>query len=173
MIFIIAFALLGNFKIARQFCNFSSMKESAGILLVRQGKQPEFLLVHPGGPFFKKKDAGFWTIPKGEPVPGEERLATALREFEEETGYKPVPPFIPLQPVVQKNNKKVWCWMAYGDLDPTAITSNIFEIEWPPHSGKQQAFPEIDKAGWFTFDQAMQLINERQQGLLQEAKTQL
>jgi predicted NUDIX family NTP pyrophosphohydrolase len=149
------------------------MKESAGILLVRKGKQPEFLLVHPGGPFFKKKDAGFWTIPKGEPMEGEDLLATARREFEEETGYAPSEPFIPLQPVVQKNNKKVWCWMAFGDLDPAAVQCNTFDIEWPPHSGKRQSFPEIDKAGWFTFDDAMQLINERQQRLLQEAKAQL
>jgi predicted NUDIX family NTP pyrophosphohydrolase len=150
------------------------MKQSAGILLYRNtGTKTEFFLVHPGGPYFAKKDKGWWTIPKGELEPAEAPLDCAIREFKEETGYLPSAPFILLQTIIQKGGKKVFCWAAAGDLDPETITSNTFEIEWPPRSGKMKEFTEIDKAGWFTFEEAILLINERQAPLLEELKTQI
>lgn len=145
------------------------MKQSYGILLYRwRSGQPEFFLVHPGGPFFVNKHAGSWTIPKGEANVDEAPLHTAIREFEEETGYRPSGHFIPLTPIVQKGGKQVHCWAVEGDLDPTAIRSNTFELEWPPHSEKKQAFPEIDRAEWYCFEEACKLINEKQRNLLQE-----
>jgi len=147
------------------------MKESAGILLYRQREETEFLLVHPGGPFFARKHEGWWTIPKGELLTDEAPLDAALREFEEETGYKPPPPFIELQPVVQKAGKKVFCWASEGDLDPALLESNTFEMEWPPKSGKKVDFPEVDKAEWLTLADAKRLINERQAALLDELIT--
>jgi predicted NUDIX family NTP pyrophosphohydrolase len=146
------------------------MKQSAGIVLCRKGKnEHEFFLVHPGGPFFAKKHEGWWTIPKGELLPGELPLDCAIREFEEETGYKPSPPFTPLQPITQKGGKQVLAYAAHGDLNPDTITSNTFTIEWPPKSGKMNEFPEVDKAGWFSLAEAKILINERQVALLEEA----
>jgi predicted NUDIX family NTP pyrophosphohydrolase len=145
------------------------MKQSAGILLYRiTNSEPEFFLVHPGGPFFAKKNEGWWTIPKGEPNEGEDLLDTALREFTEETGYTPQGPFEPLQPITQKGGKKVFCWAAEGNLDANTITCNTFEIDWPPKSGKKAIFSEVDKAGWFTLTEAKTLINERQADLLDE-----
>jgi predicted NUDIX family NTP pyrophosphohydrolase len=150
------------------------MKQSAGILLYRQaGPAPEFFLVHPGGPFFAKKNEGWWTVPKGELLPDEQPLDAALREFEEETGYKPRPPFIPLQAITQKAGKQVACWAAKGNLDAGAITCNTFEIEWPPKSGKRKEFPEVDRAGWFTWAEAKILINERQAAFLEELSAYL
>lgn len=150
------------------------MKQSAGILLYRNiGTETEFFLVHPGGPYFAKKDNGYWTIPKGELEPAEEPLECAIREFKEETGYLPSAPFILLQTITQKGGKKVFCWAAAGDLDPETITSNTFEIEWPPRSGKMKEFTEIDKARWFNFEEAIVLINERQVPLLEELKMQI
>lgn len=146
------------------------MKISAGILLYRfTGSEPEFFLVHPGGPFFTKKDAGWWTVPKGEPTAGEDLLECAQREFAEETGYSPQPPFSGLIPVTQKAGKKVHCWVAEGNLDADAIICNTFEIEWPPRSGKTKSFPEVDRAGWFVYSEAVRLINERQVAFLDEA----
>ena len=145
------------------------MKRSAGILLYRNtGPETEFFLVHPGGPFFAKKNEGWWTIPKGELLPDELPLDCAIREFEEETGHKPQPPFTELEPITQKGGKKVLCFAAKGDLDADGITSNTFTIEWPPRSGKMKDFPEIDKAGWFAFAEAKILINERQADFLEE-----
>ncbi|PPK99944.1 NUDIX domain-containing protein [Parapedobacter indicus] len=145
------------------------MKQSAGILLFRRiDRKPQFFLVHPGGPFFAKKDAGAWTIPKGEIIPPESPLDTAIREFEEETGRRPVGPFIPLDAIVQKGGKHVLCWAVEGDLDPEKVVSNTFELEWPPRSGTKVSFPEIDKSGWFTLAEAKQLINERQVSLLEQ-----
>jgi len=145
------------------------MKQSAGILLFRKNKnQKEFFLVHPGGPFFSRKDAGWWTIPKGEILLGEQPLETALREFEEETGFRPQGPFMELKPIKQKGGKLVMCWAAEGNLDPATIVSNTFDIEWPPRSGKLRSFPEIDRAGWFAFEEARRLINERQVAFLEE-----
>jgi len=150
------------------------MKQSAGILLYRIVKsEPEFFLVHPGGPFFAKKHEGWWTIPKGELLPDETPLECAVREFEEETGYTPSAPFKILEPITQKGGKKVLAWAAEGDLNPETITSNTFTIEWPPRSGKTAAFPEIDKAGWFTLAEARALINERQLSFLEEVNSVL
>jgi len=147
-------------------------KVSAGILLYRTiGDLPEFFLVHPGGPFFARKNEGWWTIPKGEPEEGEALQVCALREFKEETGYVPKAPFKELEPIVQKAGKKVYCWAARGDLDAADITCNTFEIEWPRKSGKKKTFPEVDRAGWFIYDDAVKLINDRQAAFLDEALT--
>ncbi len=126
-------------------------RTSAGILLYRlRDGAVEFLLAHPGGPYFAGKDAGAWTIPKGEPEPGEELLAVARREFEEETGH-PVAddPVIDLGSIVQKGGKVVFAWAVEGELDPAAAHSNPFEMEWPPGSGTRRSFPEIDRVAWF------------------------
>jgi predicted NUDIX family NTP pyrophosphohydrolase len=145
------------------------MKQSAGILLYRKNKgATTYFLVHPGGPFFAKKDAGWWTIPKGEIEPGEAPLQAAIREFEEETGYRPEGTFIPLKPITQKGGKQVLCWATEGDLDHLSIVSNLFEIEWPPHSGKRKQFPEIDRAGWFDADTAKKMINPQQAAFIDE-----
>lgn len=146
------------------------MQQSAGILLCRRrAVGPEFFLVHPGGPYFARKDAGWWTIPKGEPQPGEELLQAAVREFEEGTGFRPEGTFIALQPVKQKGAKVVHCWTASGDLDAAVIQSNYFELEWPPRSGQFRQFPEIDKAGWFGVADAVRLINVQQRSFIEEA----
>lgn len=150
------------------------MKQSAGILLYRIiENEHEFFLAHPGGPFFSKKNEGVWTIPKGEIDPGEEPLNAAVREFEEEIGYTPFPPFIALRPITQKGGKKVLAWAAKGDVDPASLSSNIFIMEWPPKSGKMAEFPEVDKAGWFKYDEAKMLINPAQVILLDELKEKL
>jgi len=142
-------------------------KQSAGILLYRtRDKQLQVFLIHPGGPFFRNKDNGAWSIPKGEFEQGEEALAAAKREFEEETGQSIDGKFIPLDPIIQKGGKKVFCWAIEGDIDPDVIMSNTFEIEWPPRSGKKQIFPEVDKAGWFDIETAKVKMNEAQTGLL-------
>jgi len=144
--------------------------QSAGILLYRNiNGQIEFFLVHPGGPFFKNKDEGYWSIPKGEFLPDENPLAAAQREFEEETG-RPIKAekFIELSPIKQKSGKIVHAWSAEGELDADTITSNTFEIEWPPHSGKMSSFPEIDRAGWFSADDARLKVNAAQAALIDE-----
>ena len=112
------------------------------------------LLVHPGGPFWKKRDLGAWSIPKGEHAPGEDPLGVATREFEEETGVRLRGEFQPLGEVVQKGGKIVAAWVIEGDLDPATINSNTFEIEWPPKSGRKAVFPEVDRAAWFSPDAA-------------------
>ena len=146
-------------------------KESAGILLYRSKNLTlEFLLVHPGGPFFTKKDAGHWTVPKGEIMENEDYLEAAVREFLEETGHQVSGDPVALNPILQKGGKKVWCWAIEDDLDPTQIVSNTFEILWPPKSGQLKSFPEIDKADWFNFDQAALKINERQIPFLEEVR---
>jgi predicted NUDIX family NTP pyrophosphohydrolase len=129
---------------------------SAGIVLYRAGDGGlEVLLVHPGGPFWAKKDLGVWSIPKGEYEPGEDPRACALREFEEETGTQlPATKLIELGAVVQKAGKEVTAWAARGDLDAAAVRSNTFTMEWPPRSRRQQEFPEIDRAAWFSLDEA-------------------
>lgn len=145
------------------------MKKSAGILLYRNtANETEFFLVHPGGPFFAKKHEGWWTIPKGELLPDEAPLDCALREFEEETGYTPSAPFTELETITQKGGKKVMAWAAEGNLNADTITCNTFTIEWPPRSGRQKEFPEVDKAGWFTLSDAKVLINERQISFLEQ-----
>jgi predicted NUDIX family NTP pyrophosphohydrolase len=144
-------------------------KQSAGILLYRiRDKRLQLFLIHPGGPFFRNKDDGVWSIPKGEFEDGEEALAAAKREFEEETGQSISGKFIPLDPITQKGGKKVFCWAVEGDIDHETITSNIFEIEWPLRSGRKQTFPEVDRAGWFEVEAAKTKINEAQIGLIEE-----
>jgi predicted NUDIX family NTP pyrophosphohydrolase len=143
-------------------------KPSAGILLYRLTPALEVLLVHPGGPFFNNKDIGAWTIPKGEINPDEDPLAAAIRETTEELGHPPQGPFLPLGSIKQKAGKIVQAWAAKSNLDPTTITSNTFELEWPPRSGKKQTFPEIDRAQWFPLDQAKQQINPAQLPLLEK-----
>jgi predicted NUDIX family NTP pyrophosphohydrolase len=126
-------------------------RRSAGILLYRRREQAvEVLLVHPGGPLWARRDAGAWSIPKGEYGEGEDPLAVALREFEEETGRRlPADGLVALGEVRQRGGKVVTAWAAPGDLDPEAITSNTFTLEWPPRSGVRREFPEVDRAGWF------------------------
>lgn len=144
--------------------------QSAGILLYRNiNSQLEFFLVHPGGPFFKNKDDGYWSIPKGEFLADEDSLAAAKREFEEETGRSVnAEKFIGLSPVKQKSGKIVHAWAAEGEIDADTIVSNLFEMEWPPKSGKMTSFPEIDRAGWFNINQAKLKINAAQSALIDE-----
>lgn len=143
-------------------------KVSAGILMyrVRDGGAVEVLLVHPGGPFWKKKDEGAWTIPKGEVGEGEALLAAAKREFEEELGVKPAGEFRELSEVKQKGGKVVKAWAVRGDLDASTIRSNTFEMEWPPRSGKRAAFAEVDRAEWFGVPEAKRKINSAQVALV-------
>jgi predicted NUDIX family NTP pyrophosphohydrolase len=126
-------------------------KQSAGLLLCRPGSDgPEVLLVHPGGPFWARKDQGAWSIPKGEYEAGEDPRAGAAREFEEELGAPlPADELIDLGTVKQRSGKVVAAFAAEGDLDPAAVRSNTFEMEWPPRSGRTREFPEVDRAGWF------------------------
>ena len=134
-------------------------KRSAGLLLYRlKNGQPEVLLVHPGGPYWAKKDDGAWSIPKGEYTEGEEPLAAARREFEEETGICPEGEAIPLGTIRQPGGKFVTAFAMEGDLDAAAIRSNTFSMEWPPRSGRMQTFPEVDRAGWFGKEEAERKI---------------
>ncbi len=145
-------------------------KHSAGILLYRlTATGPELLLVHPGGPFWARKDRGAWTIPKGEVEAGEENVACALRELREELGPAPEverETLIELGSVRQKSGKLVDAWAAEGDFDPAALASNSFEMEWPPRSGNRQQFPEVDRAEWFSPDAAREKILPAQQPFL-------
>jgi predicted NUDIX family NTP pyrophosphohydrolase len=148
-------------------------KESAGLLMYRiRNGQTEFLLAHPGGPLWKNKDAGAWSIPKGELATREEPLAAAQREFEEELGLKPNGPFTELRPIKQKSGKEVYAWAFEGDCDPAQIKSNTFTMEWPPRSGRQQEFPEVDRAAFFGFEQAKAKINPAQVKFLEEVVAQ-
>jgi predicted NUDIX family NTP pyrophosphohydrolase len=142
-------------------------RTSAGLLMFRRrGDALEVLLVHPGGPFWAKKDLGAWTIPKGEVAEGEDALATARREFEEETALRPEGPFRPLGSVRQKAGKIVHAWAFEGDCDPAAIRSNSFRVQWPPGSGEWRTFPEVDRAEWFDLGEARRRINPAQAALL-------
>lgn len=134
----------------------------------KRGGVLQVLLAHPGGPFFVKKDDHAWSIPKGEPEPDEDLLVTAEREFFEETGIRPVGAFLPLQPIQQRGGKIVHAWAFEGDCDPESIRSNTFTIEWPPHSGRQQEFPEIDRAEFFDLVTARKKIKAGQDGLIDE-----
>jgi predicted NUDIX family NTP pyrophosphohydrolase len=143
-------------------------KSSAGILLYRvRAGEPEVLLVHPGGPFWARKDRGAWSIPKGEYEEGDDPRAAALREFEEETG-RPLDAgeLAALGKIKQRGGKVVTAWAAEGDLDPAAITSNTFELEWPPRSGRMREFPEVDRAQWFALPEARTKIFPAQEELL-------
>ena len=144
-------------------------KQSAGILLYRRrAGGREVLLVHPGGPFWQKKDLGAWSIPKGEFAPGEDPLAAAQRELHEETGLELLGHFTPLSPVRQPGGKVVHAWAVEGDFDPRALRSNTFTLEWPPRSGRHQEFPEVDRAAWFDLEEARRRINRGQVPLLDE-----
>jgi predicted NUDIX family NTP pyrophosphohydrolase len=139
-------------------------RRSAGILLYRlTGEGPEVLLVHPGGPFWAKRDEGVWSIPKGEYGEDDDPLTAALREFEEETGT-PLEPGEPVElgSVKQKSGKVVVAWAIRGDLDANAIHSNTFAMEWPPRSGRTAEFPEVDRAGWFDPSAARRKLVEAQ-----------
>ena len=134
-------------------------RQSAGILLYRlDAGEPQVFLAHPGGPFWKKKDLGAWSIPKGEIADGEDPLAAARREFAEETGVAVGGAARALGAIVQKAGKRVRAWAVEGDLDVAAIESNLCEIEWPRGSGKTISFPEVDRAGWFALDEARRRI---------------
>jgi predicted NUDIX family NTP pyrophosphohydrolase len=144
------------------------LSRSAGILLYRiTDGELEVLIVHPGGPFWARKDAGAWSIPKGEHDDDEDAQACALREFEEETGTRPpAGELADLGTVRLKSGKQVAAWAVEGDLDADAITSNMFELEWPPRSGRTQEFPEVDRAGWFGLDAARDKLNPAQGAFL-------
>lgn len=148
-------------------------KQSAGILLYRlKDKSLEVLLVHPGGPFWKKKDAGAWSIPKGE-FEAEDALQAAKREFEEEIGIPLEGRFVALETQKQKGGKIVHAWAVEGDLDTQEIQSNTFEMEWPPKSGQKQEFPEIDRAEWFSVSAALEKLNRGQAAFIQELAEKL
>lgn len=142
---------------------------SAGLIMyrVRSGTL-EVLLVHPGGPIWANRDTGAWSIPKGEVTAGEDNLAAAKREFEEELGFPPSGELISLGTLTQKGGKTVYAWAFKGDCDPASIRSNMFTMEWPPHSGKNQEFPEIDRAGFFGIEEAKRKINPAQVPFLEK-----
>ena len=144
-------------------------KQSAGLLMyrLRDGKC-EVLLVHPGGPFWAKKDLGAWSIPKGEYEAEEGPFEVAKREFQEETGFTAEGDFIPLKQRKQAGGKLVSAWAIEGDWDASAIVSNTFTMEWPPRSGQRREFPEVDRAGWFPLDVAKEKILTGQTGFLEE-----
>ena len=142
-------------------------KLSAGFLMFRQSQgTAEVLLVHPGGPFWEKKDFGSWSLPKGEYPEGQEAFDAAIREFKEETGIRPEGQFIPLGQIRQPGGKLVTAWAFEGDCDPATIRSNLFSMEWPKGSGRMQEFPEIDRGGWFTLAAARRKILKGQVGFL-------
>jgi predicted NUDIX family NTP pyrophosphohydrolase len=152
-----------------------SSLRSAGILLYRgSGPSLEVLLVHPGGPFWSRRDAGSWSIPKGEYGPGEEPLDAARREFTEELGSPP-PAGGPadLGEVRLTSGKRIRAWALAGDLDPESITSNMFSLEWPPRSGQMQDFPEVDRAGWFAPEIARTKLNPAQAALVDRLQAML
>jgi predicted NUDIX family NTP pyrophosphohydrolase len=143
--------------------------ESAGILLFRGDPgAAEVLLVHPGGPFWVNKDHGAWSIPKGEIADGMDPLHEAIREVEEETGIQPQGTFLALRPVRQRGGKTVHAWALRGDFDPAFLRSNSFSIEWPPRSGFMKAFPEVDRAAWFSLAEARDKIISAQVDFLDQ-----
>ena len=144
-------------------------KTSAGILLYRRRNDAlEVFLVHPGGPFWAKKDLGAWSLPKGEIEEGEEPLAAAKREFAEETGFEVEGEFRALAPLRQKSGKTVMAWAVEGDCDPAQLRSSMFEMEWPPRSGKRAEFPEVDRGAWFSLEEARERILAGQAPFLDE-----
>jgi predicted NUDIX family NTP pyrophosphohydrolase len=146
---------------------------SAGLLAFRHGDDVEVLLAHPGGPYWAKKDDGAWTIPKGLAEPGDDLLATALREFTEETSFIAAGEFTALAPVKQKSGKVVHAWAVEGEFDPAQFASNTFELEWPPRSGRRQHFPEIDRVAYFPLPTAMSKIVGYQKPFLDELARRL
>jgi len=146
-----------------------AMKQAAGLLVVRELEELEFLLVHPGGPFFARKDEHVWSVPKGLIDEGEEPLPAALREFREELGMPPPEGEYLSLGSVRQSRKVVHAWAVRGDLDVEEIDSNLFEMEWPPRSGKMQSFPEVDRAHYFTLAEAAPRIVKAQKELLDRA----
>jgi predicted NUDIX family NTP pyrophosphohydrolase len=143
-------------------------KRSAGIVMFRwRQRTAEFLLVHPGGPFWAKKDVGAWSIPKGLFEGDEDALSAAKREFEEETGYRPDGPFVELGSFRQPGGKTIWAWAAEGECDLATFRSNTFAMEWPPKSGRIQQFPEVDRAGWFGAPEAVLKISKGQVAIIE------
>ena len=146
-------------------------RRSAGILLYRKRDDSlEVFLAHPGGPFWARRDLGAWTIPKGEVADGEDPLEAARREFEEEIGVAIDGEFRELRPIRQKGGKLVLAWAVEGDCDPASVRSNVFSMEWPPKSGQQAQFPEVDRAAWFTLEEAEEKILAAQVPLLAELR---
>ena len=149
-------------------------KKSAGLLPYRRrGPVVEVLLVHPGGPWWAKKDLGAWSIAKGGIAPGEEPLETAKREFREETGFAADGDFRPLRPLRQPSGKLVFAWAFEADFNPADLRSNTFEMDWPPGSGALREFPEVDRAGWFPLDVAREKILGGQSGFIDELERML
>ncbi|MER3498611.1 MAG: NUDIX hydrolase [Chitinophagaceae bacterium] len=149
-------------------------KQSAGILLYRwKDKKLQVFLAHPGGPFYKNKDAGVWSIPKGEFGNDEDTLVAAKREFEEETGQKIDGEFIALKPAKNKNGKIIHCWMVEGEADEKKVKSNVFPLEFPPKSGRFIEVPEVDRAEWFYLEEAKKKILASQLPLLNELEEKL
>ncbi|HEX4375961.1 MAG TPA: NUDIX domain-containing protein [Steroidobacteraceae bacterium] len=150
------------------------MKRSAGIVLYRHREGAwQVLLLHMGGPLWARKDAGAWTIPKGEYPAEEDPLTAARREFLEETGAAVDGTFQPLEPVRQRNGKQVSAWAVEGDFDPAQLRSNLFSMEWPPRSGRMQEFPEADRAAWYTLSDARQRMPAGQVALLDQLEAHL
>lgn len=146
-----------------------AMKQSAGLLLYRhQEGNLEVLLVHPSGPFWKNKDAGAWSIPKGEFTADEDGLAAAIRETKEETGQLFNGNFTPLLPITLKSGKTIYAWALEADFDTATLTSNSFSLEWPPKSGKIIAVPEVDRAAWCSVSEAKEKINNAQWALVEQ-----
>lgn len=144
-------------------------KFSAGVLLYRMHDgRLEVFLIHPGGPFWEKKDRGAWSIPKGLYHEAEDPMAAAQREFAEETGSRVNGPLQQLEPLLQPSGKLVSAWAAEGDLDPARLTSNTFPLEWPPHSGMIRQFPEVDRGAWFDIPTAHEKIQSGQRGFLDQ-----
>jgi predicted NUDIX family NTP pyrophosphohydrolase len=149
-------------------------KTTAGILLYRYTKGvPEVFLVHPGGPFWIRKDVGAWSVPKGELNENEDALPGAKREFEEETSISVDGDFIALTPVKGSNGKTICIFALQQDVDPASVKSNLFSMEWPARSGKFREFPEVDRGGWFSFDEAEVKINKYQVPILQELRQRI
>jgi predicted NUDIX family NTP pyrophosphohydrolase len=149
-------------------------RKSAGILMYKQaGDVILLLLVHPGGPFWAKKDLGSWSIPKGEYPEGEDPLAAAKREFGEELGSEPAGVFRELGELVQPSRKTIIAWAVEGDLDVSTARSNLFQLEWPPKSGQMQSFPEVDRAEWFAPDEARKKILPGQRGFIDRLLAQI
>jgi predicted NUDIX family NTP pyrophosphohydrolase len=148
-------------------------ERSAGLLAFRRGDELEVLLAHPGGPLWAKRDEKAWTIPKGLADAEDDLLATAKREFTEETGFTAQGPFIALQPVKQKSGKVVHAWAFESNFDASRFVSNFFEMEWPPRTGRLSRFPEIDRLEWFSLSAAVKKILPYQESFLEELKTMI
>ena len=154
--------------------DWSMPQVSAGLLMYRKsGSSVEIFLVHPGGPFWAKKEEGVWSIPKGLVDPGEDKLEAAKREFVEETSIIPSGPFLELGQIRQKSGKQVYAWAFAGNCDPPSIKSNTFTLEWPPRSGRMSEFPEVDRGGFFAIADALRKINPQQAEFVNRLKDRL